>query len=119
MKIIHRLNGFGLPLAAGFSIHAAMNRPIPLLIFCAVVFTACSLLHHVKRPSTPTNRRARTNRSRTQQQIIDAARERMKDKPWFRGVCVNNLPSDPEIAKMGIPEAVDQLVDDTMTLDAN
>lgn len=32
-----------------------------------------------------------------QQKAVEAAKEILKDKPWFRGVCLDNLPTDKEI----------------------
>lgn len=32
-----------------------------------------------------------------QHKVFDAARASIKDKPWFRGVCLDRFPSDGQI----------------------
>lgn len=47
-----------------------------------------------------------------QQKVIDTVIQRLKHEPWFRGVCLDALPSDQEIEK-DFEEAVEQLILDT------
>lgn len=37
-----------------------------------------------------------------QQQVFDLAKSRLKDKPWFRGICGDSIPSDEEIQRNGV-----------------
>lgn len=50
-----------------------------------------------------------------QRQAIKLARDRLKNKLWYRGVCVDKLPqTDQEIDALGgIEEVADMLVADT------
>jgi hypothetical protein len=34
-----------------------------------------------------------------QQKVSDAAKEQLKEYKWFRGVCVNDFPSDQQISE--------------------
>jgi len=48
-----------------------------------------------------------------QQEVVHAAKVRLQDKPWFRGVCIDALPHDDEIIK-DFDGCVQSLVLDTM-----
>lgn len=52
-------------------------------------------------------------RTQKQQAVIEAAAAKLKKNSWFRGVCLDNLPSDEEIDREGFEEAVEALVLDT------
>ena len=32
-----------------------------------------------------------------QQAVANSAKKRLQDKPWFKGVCIDDFPSDQEI----------------------
>lgn len=52
-----------------------------------------------------------------QKEVVEKAKKRMAGKPWFKGVCLDNLPSDAKILKH--PErSVNDLIDNTMYWDA-
>jgi hypothetical protein len=51
-----------------------------------------------------------------QNQVVEAARERLKDRPWFKGICLDNLDTDEEIDK-DFEECVEALVTDTIYWD--
>lgn len=47
------------------------------------------------------------------------AADRLKHHPWFVGVCTDSLPStDAGVAKAGLEEVVQRLVEDTILWDA-
>lgn len=48
-----------------------------------------------------------------QSKVVDEAERQMKDKPWFRGVCLDKLKTDHEIERDGFDSAVDALTLDT------
>jgi hypothetical protein len=37
------------------------------------------------------------NLTEKQQQVFDIVKKRICNKPWFKGVCVDNFPTDKEI----------------------
>jgi hypothetical protein len=55
--------------------------------------------------------------SELQQRAVTAARARLQGKPWFSGVCLDNMPSDNEIRE-DFEGAVTQLAIDTAYWDA-
>jgi len=52
-----------------------------------------------------------------QKEVVEEARKRMTGKPWFKGVCLDILPSDSEILHHH-QRSVDDIVDNTIYWDA-
>lgn len=59
-----------------------------------------------------------SERGHNQQLVIDEARKRLSDNPWFIGVCLNNLPSEDDCAN-DFEGAVTALEMDTAFHDAD
>lgn len=36
------------------------------------------------------------NLSESQQKVFDSARQKLKDKKWFRGICLDNFPDEQD-----------------------
>jgi len=49
------------------------------------------------------------NLTHLQQKVFDLAKARMKDQEWFRGVCINNFPTDDIIEQDGVESCVDMV----------
>lgn len=52
-----------------------------------------------------------------QQEAVNLAKEKLKDKPWFEGVCIDNLPTEEE-CKENLEDAVNSIVFETCMWDA-
>ena len=52
-----------------------------------------------------------------QQEVVEKAKAQLKDEPWFRGLCLDELPWDKEIERDGVDACADQLVIDTAMWD--
>lgn len=52
-----------------------------------------------------------------QKEVVEAARRRLMDKPWFRGVCLDCMPTDAEILRHR-QRSIDDLVANTEYWDA-
>ena len=53
--------------------------------------------------------------SEFQQNIINGAIELLRNRSWFKGVCLDTLPMHPDESKLG--EYIDTMVTDTMYYD--
>jgi hypothetical protein len=54
-----------------------------------------------------------------QSQAITLAEEWLKNRPWFKGICLDTLPkTDQKILELGMQAVVDRLVCDTCYWDA-
>ena len=49
------------------------------------------------------------NLTELQEKVCDLARKQIEDKPWFQGICLDDIPSDKEILTMGLEESADQI----------
>lgn len=56
-------------------------------------------------------------RTDLQTAVIAEARSRIQHKPWFKGICTDNLPTDAEIRE-DREGAVERIVNETMYWDA-
>jgi hypothetical protein len=54
-----------------------------------------------------------------QKQACALARKQIEGKPWFRGLCLDNMPTDEEIACMGLHEAATSIAFQTAYWDAD
>ena len=54
-----------------------------------------------------------------QKQACALARKQIDGKPWFRGLCLENMPTDEEIAGMGLHEAATSIAFQTAYWDAD
>lgn len=52
-------------------------------------------------------------RSDLQQIVFNKARDAMKNENWYKGVCVDNFPSDADILRNGINESVSAVIFET------
>lgn len=52
-----------------------------------------------------------------QKQVMELAKEKLSEKPWFSGICLDNIPCDLEIMNTGIEEAVDTIIFETAMWD--
>jgi len=50
--------------------------------------------------------------TKLQEEAVEAAALRLKNKKWFRGVCLDNLPDDEEIER-DFNAAVDKIIMET------
>jgi hypothetical protein len=48
-----------------------------------------------------------------QNNVVNEARKRLKDKPWYRGICLDNVPTDSAIDAEGFEKAVQDVVLET------
>jgi len=53
-----------------------------------------------------------------QQEVVNRARERLKDKTWFRGLCLDGLWEDEDIQRDGVEAAATALAMETAMWDA-
>jgi len=53
-----------------------------------------------------------------QKEIFELARAKLEKKPWFKGVCLDDFPTDDEIEILGKEECVSIVVDETTLWDA-
>ncbi len=54
-----------------------------------------------------------------QRQACALARKQIEGKPWFRGLCSDNMPTDEEIADMGLEDAATLIAFQTAYWDAD
>jgi hypothetical protein len=54
-----------------------------------------------------------------QQRLIKRVKDELKDEPWFKGVCLDNLPEDLDIDRDGEEPWVTQLIMDTFYWDSD
>lgn len=52
-----------------------------------------------------------------QKKVVETAKEKLRNEPWFRGVCLDSLPNDHGIQRDGVDEVAGQLVCDTLLWD--
>lgn len=52
-----------------------------------------------------------------QDSVFRLARRRIKNRPWYRGVCTDLMPSDDKIKMIGRRRASDILIADTIYYD--
>ena len=54
-----------------------------------------------------------------QKKACALARKQIEGKPWFRGLCLDNIPTDKEIADMGLEDAATSIAFQTAYWDAD
>lgn len=54
--------------------------------------------------------------SELQERVLSAAIERLRDQPWYSGICVTSFPSD-EVISQNFDDAVAQVCDWTESWD--
>lgn len=52
-----------------------------------------------------------------QEQVKERARLLLQDEPWFRGVCLDNFPTDEDIRRDGVDEHAQQVALETAMWD--
>jgi hypothetical protein len=55
--------------------------------------------------------------TKLQEELLEEAANRMRNQPWFCGVCMDHLPTDIEI-KYRRKACLESLIDETMYWDA-
>lgn len=55
--------------------------------------------------------------TKLQNVAINKANKMLKKEPWYRGVCVNKVPSDAQIKKYGVHRAAQKIWDETYYYD--
>ena len=56
--------------------------------------------------------------SEKQKEVFKAAKNSLQGKSWYKGICMDNFPTDKEIERDGIESAVQQVCMETEMWDA-
>jgi len=58
------------------------------------------------------------NLSEKQKEVFRKAKEALQNQSWFKGICMDNFPTDQEIDKEGIEDSVSSVCMETEMWDA-